>query len=87
MGLIDKITDRLEAKLIKREKGYPIMYVIYDPTKKEPNVTYHSIHPELQRNAMIKLLSEMLADAVRDYYSNYPEKLDEINKMIEESKQ
>jgi len=84
MGLIDKITDRLEKKLIKKERGVPILYVVYDPTKPEPNVTYHQIHPELQENKLIKDLSKQLAGAVRHYYHNHPEKLEGIKKMIEE---
>lgn len=87
MGLIDRITDRLEKKLIKKEGGVPILYVLYDPTKEEPNATYHQVHPELQQNKLIKDLSRQLAGAVRMYYHNHPDKLEEIKQMIEESKE
>lgn len=85
--IIDGVTDRLEKKLIKKENGIPIFYVVYDPTKQEPNVTYYSLHPELHQNKLIKDLSRQLAGAVRHYYHNHPDQLEEIKRLIEESKE
>ena len=81
---IDKVIKELERNIIKENKGIPVMYVVYDPTKPEPNVFYHMIHPDMQNDPKTKNLSAALAARVRKYYQDRPEELERLIEIVKE---
>lgn len=72
----------LKNILTKKERGLPVMYIIYQPQNPTPNVVTHHIHPDLRQDEELNILLQKVADRVRIFYQNNPELLSEILKAV-----
>jgi hypothetical protein len=82
--MLDKIVNFFERRQAKRFNGLLVFYMVYDPTKKGKNVLSHHIFPEMREDELLHRLLGDVADRVRHFYEENPEKLEEIKKALEE---
>lgn len=82
--MLNKIISYFEKKQIKRFNGVLVFYMVYEPKKKSKNVISYHLTPEIKEDDILHSLLKKVADRVRFYYKENPERLEEINKMIEE---
>ena len=82
--MLGKIINFLERRQAKRFNGLLIFYMVYDPRKKGKNVLTHHLFTEMREDELLHRLLGKVADRVRFFYEENPEKLKEVNKILEE---
>ena len=72
----------LKKKMVKKENGVPIFYIVYRPQNELPNVITHHTHPELREEEGLDELLKEVSDKVRGFYEKHPELLDEVIRSV-----
>ena len=85
--MINKILNKMEINFIKKNKGYPIFYVVYNPIEEIPNVLTLSIIPDMQKDKVIDGLCKEIADEVRRWYKEHPEELERVKGLITKARE
>ena len=72
----------LKNKLVKKMNGIPLVYIVYEPQKPEPNVITHYVHPDIRNNKELDELLKKVADKTREFYASNTGLLEEILKQV-----
>lgn len=65
--MLDWINKRLERKSMNKMGGIPLMWLIYQPNKPEPNMEFR-LYPSIKHDEYIGTRLKEIADYLRENY-------------------